>query len=141
MRDWFRNYTSHTRMRKTLILLPSHSVRVRGLKSRLWGKNPKNSGCILHGCVDWNLHESCIYLDVLKLHSVRMRGLKCPLLLSWLNQIDYYLLCKCVDWNMSWLLRTYRLWELQIFALVAQLLFVIKIDKTCPKLIYLIWYK
>ena len=131
---------------------------MRGLKSRLWGKNPKKFG----------------------LHSARMCGLKSAreLYLSWCAEVAFctdawieiqtigqfyffvwvafyvdkwieiylgywvcYLLCECVDWNMSWLLRTYRLWELQIFAFVAQLLFIIKIDKTCPKLVYNIWYK
>ena len=76
MRDWFRNYTLYIGMRKSLILLPSHSVRVRGLKflfdlferikkelHSVWMRGLKYHSawcthwpfrCILHGCVDWN---------------------------------------------------------------------------------------
>ena len=130
MRDWFRNYTLYTGMRKSLILLPLHSIRMRGLKSWLWGENPEKFG----------------------LHSARMCGLKSAreLYLSWCAEVAFctdvwieiqtigqfyffgrvafyvdkwieiylgywvcYLLCGCVDWN-SGLMLSYKAMALHL---------------------------
>ena len=89
----------------------------------------------LHGCADWNTDDRAI------LFFSRVAFCVDKWIEIYLGYWVCYLLCECVDWNMSWLLRTYRLWELQIFALVVQLWFVIKLDKICLKLVYNIWYK
>ena len=93
MRDWFRNCTPHTRMRKTLILLPSHSVRVRGLKYGFTILISKVNCRILRGCVDWNTTTPAFRP---RNRSYILRGC-----VDWnIRRYGGRILHGCVDWNI-----------------------------------------